>query len=555
MRGRIFFKVIFVIAAGLLLGLGASPSSAKGRRVAVVVGISHYFELGRSLANPASDAATFAKILQSAHGFSPTEIHALIGTQAEPVADTQITDTWQAAVDTLDGNDVIVFFFAGHGIELKGRNYLLPSKVDKEFGKVSRTAVDFQRLIEMLGKRQESHPEVTGVFVLDACRENPYAWDGELRDEVPVGLAASSFPPTEIFIMYSAGIGQKAFDAGKGGVPSAFMKALTEELAKPDLSLSDLARAVKSKVLDDEFLIEHGELQSPAFYDQLSDHRTIGGASQPRRVAFSNKKLPHKWRFDPFNQFLECSQCPEMIVLPDGKFQRGDVNVPHAVPVTEVQIKKFAIGKFEVTNEQWDACVNDEKAKVHCGGSLKTARSKPAEGLKPVANVTWNDVQTYTAWLSETTGQRYRLATEAEWEYAARAGTTTTYPFGDTNARKQLCDYANGADHSVGALSLSYQFCDDNSGRDVTQVGRYRPNAWKIHDMIGNVWEWVGDCWQDSYAVKATAPAAGACELRAVRGGSWRSGYLALRSAARNAFAPNHSRATLGFRVVREIAE
>jgi len=175
-----------------------------------------------------------------------------------------------------------------------------------------------------------------------------------------------------------------------------------------------------------------------------------------------------------------------------------------------------------------------------------------------VVDVSWRDANDYVRWLSGKTGAVYRLATEAEWEYAARAekGADTRYFFG--NDAERLCEYANGADLSVGLLPYTNRACDDGVGRGTSIVGRYRPNSWGLHDMLGNAWEWVQDCWHESYD---GAPTDGSgwndinCGRRVARGGSWRSGPDALRSAVRNAFPPDHHRTTLGFRVVRELAE
>ena len=210
--------------------------------------------------------------------------------------------------------------------------------------------------------------------------------------------------------------------------------------------------------------------------------------------------------------------------------------------------KKFAIGKFEVTNREWNACVEERG----CAGPAKQ------DNLKPVADVSWVDANDYVHWLSGKTGATYRLATEAEWEYAARAqkGANTRYYFGDDVG--PICGYANGADVSVGMMPYANRACDDGVGRETSFVGRYRPNAWGLHDMLGNVWEWVQDCWHESYDA---APGDGSawhgadCVRHVARGGSWRSGPDALRTAIRNAFPPDHRRSTLGFRVVREVAE
>ena len=164
----------------------------------------------------------------------------------------------------------------------------------------------------------------------------------------------------------------------------------------------------------------------------------------------------------------------------------------------------FAVGVYEVTFAEWEACVS--------GGGCKGYRPDDVgwgRGRRPVINVSWEDARAYVAWLSRETGQAYRLLSEAEWEYAARAGTTTKYWWGDeTRQNRANCDGCG-------------------SQWDVTQtapVGSFRPNAFGLHDVHGNVWEWVQDCWNGNYAGApgdGRAWKTGNCSRRVLRGGSW----------------------------------
>jgi formylglycine-generating enzyme required for sulfatase activity len=238
--------------------------------------------------------------------------------------------------------------------------------------------------------------------------------------------------------------------------------------------------------------------------------------------------------------FRDCGQCPVMVTVPAGSFVMGSpANEPERElwkagiesPQHKVTIARpFAAGKFEVTFAEWDACV----AGGGCDGYAPRDQGW-GHGARPVINVSWNDAQTYVAWLKKKTRKDYRLLSEAEWEYAARAGSTTPFSGGSGLTRKQ-------------AHYLSDQTAD---------VGSYPANAFGLHDMHGNVWEWVEDCWNDSYT---SAPANGAawttgdCDRRVVRGGSWTDLPWVLRVANRNAFGADYRGYLRGFRVARTTA-
>ncbi|MDP7342247.1 MAG: formylglycine-generating enzyme family protein [Alphaproteobacteria bacterium] len=200
-------------------------------------------------------------------------------------------------------------------------------------------------------------------------------------------------------------------------------------------------------------------------------------------------------------------------------------------PVHRVTVgQPFAIGKYEVTFAEWDACVADGG----CNGYRPDDRGW-GRGKRPVINVNYQDAKAYTAWLSRETGHAYRLPSEAEWEYAARAGTTTRYHFGD----------------SIRTSQANYSF----SGETV-RVGSFSPNLFGLHDVHGNVYEWVEDCWNESYA---GAPSdtdvwtTGDCYYRILRGGSWIVAPRYVRSASRNKYAPGVRYNDYGFRVARSL--
>ncbi len=257
----------------------------------------------------------------------------------------------------------------------------------------------------------------------------------------------------------------------------------------------------------------------------------------------------------PGDSFRDCDQCPEMVVVPAGSFEMRTApwgpghphNEGYFFPVTFK--RHFAIGKYEVTFDEWDQCVSDGKCQA-----LDDAEW--GRGRRPAINLSWIDAVTYTRWLSSKTGERYRLPTNSEWEYAARAGLGMNRFWGIPPA--DVCEYGNVYDqtaHAEFGFEWEHLPCDD--GRVVTApAGSFRPNAFGLYDTIGNVFEWIEDCASPNWrgAPGNGSPwVAGDCSLRGYRGASWITNepYYLIES---NRFKFTGAReADLGFRVVREL--
>jgi formylglycine-generating enzyme required for sulfatase activity len=259
-----------------------------------------------------------------------------------------------------------------------------------------------------------------------------------------------------------------------------------------------------------------------------------------------------------------------MVVIPADSFRMGDSGGDggkDAKPVHGVTIPKpFAAGKFEVTRGEFAAFVDatghgsGDGCYVYSGSKWSKDGSKnwrdpgySQTGRDPVACVNWDDVQAYLEWLSGKAGKRYRLLSEAEWEYAARAGTSTKYGFGDLESG--LCGYGNGADQST-SFSWRNKSCNDGYGDLTAPVGSFKANSFGLHDMHGNVWERVGDCWNANYDAAPTDGgvwSSGDCSRRVLRGGSWDSGPKDMRSAIRNMVNAGTRDFLSGFRLARTI--
>lgn len=252
---------------------------------------------------------------------------------------------------------------------------------------------------------------------------------------------------------------------------------------------------------------------------------------------------PEIWRVPgALTAFRDCARCPQMVVVPAGEFTMGS---PPSEQQAEAQHRvtiayPFTVSRFDVTFDEWDACVNEGG----CGG-YRPADQGWGRGKRPVIDVSWENAKAYVNWLSHKTGKAYRLLSESEWEYVARAGTTTRFSFGDTLSPRQA-NY-DGSDDGSGPSDVNRQ--------KTMPVGSFPANGFGLHDTHGNVSEWVEDCWHDEYTASTPTDGSawleGNCEDHVMRGGSWQDSQSELRSAARTGEYKDNSSYTDGLRVAR----
>jgi formylglycine-generating enzyme required for sulfatase activity len=247
-------------------------------------------------------------------------------------------------------------------------------------------------------------------------------------------------------------------------------------------------------------------------------------------VAITATQIP-----EPGEIVRDCPECPELVVVPSGDFDMGSRDAPYEMPAHRVSIAApFAIGRREVTFAEWDACASDGGCKF-----MPDDRGW-GRGNRPVMGVSWEDAKAYTAWLAGKTARKYRLPTEAEWEYAARAGTTSTFWWG----------------RDVGKANANCDNCDAAPLRKSLPTGSFRPNGFGLYDTAGNVYEWVEDCWNETYAKApkdGSAWSTGQCGQRVIRGGSFANKFNTVTSAARFRYDLDVRYYANGFRVVRDL--
>ena len=581
-----------VAACGLLVLAGSSSATAQGnaggRRVALVVGNDAYSTQG-ALANAVNDARAVANALTEV-GFSVTKL--------EDASRARLTSALGDFARSLRDDDVALFYFAGHGVQVDQENYLLPT----DYAGQTATALRLDA-IRAMDVQDMLRPARVAMLVFDACRNNPY------RSVRSGGGGLAPMEARGTLIAYAAGAGEVAEDAPQSA-NGLFTGKFVEALGVPGLTATGLFRRVRRDV----YTASNAE-QWPAVYDDLlsdfvfrpavsasagpaGDARpgavadtaaatarlqqetvfwesiqgsgvradfeafleqfpngTFAGLARNRLAALGASAVerpapdpprrtdpprpdpvrPRPWRAG--EAFRDCPTCPELVVVPAGTFRMGCVSrrgcVDDELPVRDVQVASFALSKHEVTFEEYARF------------AAATGRRRPSDwgwggGSRPVTGVSWEDAAAYANWLSNETGERYRLPSEAEWEYAARAGTRTAYSWGQNIGRNRAnCD------------GCGSRWDDDAAA----PVGSFPANAWGLHDMHGNVSEWVADCWHESYA---RAPGAGSawlsggdCRRRVLRGGSWLGGSVYLRSAKRGRMDTSLRYANVGFRVAR----
>jgi formylglycine-generating enzyme required for sulfatase activity len=488
----------------------AEASATVQKRLALVIGINEY-EKVEKLKKAINDADRMKSALVDL-GF---EVHHEVDLRY-----TAMVHALTSFCCRIDKGDIVFFFFAGHGVEIKGENFLLPADVPKpaegQDWTIRELALSAAAVIERFQEREAK----LVVAVLDACRDNPFARAGGRSLNASRGLADMSQCPEGTFILFSAAAKQKALDGlsdDDSNPNSVFTRVFAPLLKERAFSLVSLVKTVQAKVRSLAMTI--GYPQHPAYYDGVVDEVYLAGAPS---------QVQTQW-------FQDLDGAPKMVVIPPGNMtcgarigERELGALPHEYPQHEVQIAKpFALSRSPVTALEWQAY------------ALERGLERPTgPNNAPIVKVSWYEAKAYTEWLTEKTGHRYRLPTEAEWEYAARAGRPgTLYAWGDMITRERA-HYGR----TQGSAS---------------QVEQLEPNDYGLYDMHGNVWEWVADSYVDTYS---SNPSDGSAVERdetqdcrgVVRGGCWASSAQELRCASRRDWYKTEGARHIGFRVARD---
>ncbi len=524
-----------------LPGSGAL-SQEQGQRVALIIGNASYHDGRPPLRSPVNDARALAEQLR--HMNFDVDLKENLG-----------KDQMQLAVAGFVGKikkgGTALFYFSGVGLQSVRQSYLLP--VDAQIRAEEDVWRDGISVDVLLAEMQRMDANVK-VIIVDAARANPY----ERRFRATSMGLAPIVAPVGTLALYSTGPGKLVKDGT--GANSLFATELLKELRTPNRSAEDtfnhtriaLSRATKneqvplvSSSLLEEFsfapsrslVTEPQALKSPPPPPPSPSQPSQPSVTRepPARVTALPEREQAPAKSESGNAFQDCSGCPAMVAIPAGSFEMGSTRTEYDKPVHRVHIaKSFAIGRFEVTFKEWEKCQEE-------GG----CKSRPDDrgwghGDHPVINISWLDAQEYVKWLSKKTGHRYRLPSEAEWEYAARGGSSAPYWWGS----------------GAGSRQANCRECKTGEPERTLPVGSYKPNGFGLYDTAGNAAEWVEDCWNDDYKgapADGSAWTKGNCQLRVLRGGSFDSQASYVQSAARFRYDYDVPYSANGFRVLREM--
>lgn len=529
------------LGSGLLtLGLWGQTSVADAARLALVIGNKDY--LLSPLKNPVNDAVSMDKALRQL-GFNVTLIRNL--------RRDDIGRTLESFTSRIQAGDDVVLFYAGHGLQVKGVNYL--PAVDAVIKVEADVPLNSINLTQWLERLDESKAGVK-LLLIDACRDNPYTRSFRSAQR---GLAKLDAAPSGTLLHFATRPGSVAADGvGNNGLYTSY---LLKHLATPGLPVESMLKRVAADVRqssqNDQQPWMEGSLEGEFFFRPESV--SVASASPapapmpapaptpaPAPVTPSLQPLPASMAkpstsvsrvagIQAGQTDRECVKdvCFSLVGIPAGRFQMGSSEREagrweQEGPQHTISLSGFWMGQHEVTQGLWRAVMGDGAAQLmlsRCGDHC------------PVIGVGRGDAQEFAENLSKLTGKRYIVPSEAQWEYAARAGTTTRWSFGEDER-----------------LLGEYAWYADNSDKRLHPVGQKKPNPWGLYDVYGNAWEIVRDAWHDSYTdAPVDGSPWGSSGLPVARGGSWDSVYQSTRSANRVRALPVVMSLFTGLRIIR----
>ena len=471
---------------------------ASSQRIALVIGNNNY-PTPNNLYNPVNDTLLISQRLITA-GFKVI----LINNATKQETDSAL----KRFQKELTPETIGLFYFAGHGVEIDATNYLVPINANfQNEDMLKTTSLDISKVVRIF---KESSNRLN-IIILDACRDNP------LRNNTKKGLAPF-VSPQGLFVAYSAQAGEKALDGPKDG-NSPFAKSLAENI----LSGKDIEATFKQTRIDvynrtkaKQRPSTYSEILAPFYFVTKVTTRGLKRAHTLKRTTSVNF-IRHK-------RYIE----PQLVLIKAGKYIKGNNDDFESAPEHEVVIQKeFYVGAYEVSFEEYDMFTTST-------GWIEAEDNGWGRGKHPVINISYIDASAYVKWLSKKSKKHYRLLTENEWEYIARAGSNTIYGFSDDEAELEL-----------------YAWYKNNSNHHPHKIGTKKANKFGLYDILGNVAEITDSSF---YAYDSTEYLNGDnnSDIKVLRGGTYYSEYDALEVYKRQEISESSKTKSTGFRVVLE---
>jgi formylglycine-generating enzyme required for sulfatase activity len=557
--------LVALVLLPLLAVSGLAQQPGEAARIALVIANEAYPEA--PIAGVAQQGRAVAETL-SAGGFDVVAV--------ENADRNALRQAIAGFASKLRRGAQVVVFYSGHTIQQRNRNFLVSTQNGAE------GAVDLDEIVDPLIVARPA----SALIFLDAGRDNP--WQGKAKGLLPLEAMEG------IAVLFPTAPG-RTLPNGPDRAGDAWLKAIRT----PGLEMAQAVKQVRDTVSRETrrsqqvwlsaeppkglvvtpvtrpVAVAQGSRavipppQTPgvtqdaaydlAFWESIrnsrnaAEYRAYLDAYPNGRFASLARTREQEYRASPAAPAAvaavappppaaqpagapqrDCTGCPELVAIPAGSFQMGSNDLyEFEKPVHPVSVRGFYLGAREVTFEEWDLCIDQG------GCSYRPDDRGLGRGKRPVTDIHWNDANAYLAWLSAKSGKSYRLPTEAEWEYAVRAGTATTYPWGQTLVKERA--------NCLG--------CNDQKRGSAVAAGQFPANAFGLYDMAGNAAEWVADCWSEHYRSAprdGSAYSIGGCRERVLRGGSFNNDPRYLRSAARFKYEADVRFYTNGFRVARD---
>jgi formylglycine-generating enzyme required for sulfatase activity len=561
-------RLVLWLCLGLVSMLLASSAwpQQRGSRLALLIANSEYTVAATPLPTTVTDARALADELR--HSGFEVDIKLNVGKV-----------DMQAAIDAfgnkLSPGTTVLFYFGGFGVQIDRQSYLMPANADS--WRAEDVRKDGISIDTILAEFQRKGARVK-IVILDAARQNPF--ERRFRPSRSEGLASINAPENTL-ALYSVIPGKLTND--RPGTSSVFISELIKEIARASnaAAASVTAEDVFNHLKVGVYRASNNE-QVPwvasslveEFYfgtQQVSSvHPSPPPPPSPPPAPRANTPLSHAAELALIenDHFRECAACPEMVVAPEGEYTMGSSEgeadrYSNEGPQHQVKItRRFAVGKLKITRQEFETFVNETG--YFAGDRCFTMEDGRAEerndrsfrnpgfdqdGTHPVVCINWDDANAYVAWLSNKTGKFYRLLSESEWEYVARAGTKTPFWWGSTISTNDA-NYDGNSGYAGGPKGQYRQ--------KTVPADMFKPNAWGLYQMSGNAFEWVEDCWNETYQY---APAddwvrlAGNCGRHVRRAGAWNTIPRMLRSAYRESRPGATRGSNMGMRVARTLAQ